>query len=95
MRFKTQVLSAGEVTAVKVLLVGVKVAVKLWRPVNVGRQLQVAVYVEPLPVVDTARQLAMRLPLRKKRTFPGALTDTVVAIEIPLYGVPLNVGVDA
>jgi hypothetical protein len=78
-----------------VLLVGVSVAVMLCRPVTAGRQLHVAVCIEPLPVVDTARQLALRFPLRKKRTLPAALTVTVVAIEIPLNGVPLIDGAEA
>ena len=46
-------------------------------------------------MVATARQLVMRLPLRKKRTLPAALTVTVVAIEMPLNGVPLIDGAEA
>jgi hypothetical protein len=68
----------------------VKVADNTWRLETVGFQMQVAVKVGDVPVVATAKQLAIRLPSTKKRTFPGVLTVTERLTDAPLYAVPDN-----
>jgi hypothetical protein len=61
--FITKTSPRAEVLALKVLSVGVSVAVRNCRPVTAGFQAQTAVAVGAAPEVETALQLGIRLPL--------------------------------
>ena len=91
MRFKTQIDNGAALTLEKELFVGVNCAVSECRPVTVGFQLQVAVSVGYEPAVETARQPAIRLPLRKNLTLPAVFTVTDVCTAMPFDGLPPSV----
>jgi hypothetical protein len=91
-RRTTKVFSADDVTARYCPLVGFKIAVIAVLPVVDGFQAQVAVKEGALPVVDTAWQLEMRLPLTKNLTFPATSTEIVTFTDIPLAAVAANEG---